>query len=148
MHTPPKVIELMNSIADVGNGRTMEQIRADYFEEKKGPGRGVAGQELIGLRQAAESPVLAESAISLISALPDLVSIAKSLERIANVVDPPPPDKVDTAYVAKKLGIGLPRVSQMASQGEIPPSCIVVGTGNGKVWKFHRARIDQWIESR
>jgi helix-turn-helix protein len=135
MHTPSKTIE-MNSISDVGNGRTMEQIRADYFEEKKGPGRGVAGQELIRLRQ---SQVLTESAIS---------SIARSLARIADAVDPPPADKVDTSYVAQKLGIGLARVSQMASQGEIPASCIVAGTGHGKIWKFHRERIDEWIESR
>lgn len=90
----------------------------------------------------------ADHVLSLISALPNLTSIAKSLERIADAVDPPPADKVDTTYVAKKLGIGIPRVSQMASAGEIPPSCIVAGTGHGKLWKFHRVRIDQWIESR
>ena len=87
------------------------------------------------------------SAIPLIPALADLASIAKSLARIADVVDPPPPDKVDTSYVAKRLGIGLARVSQMAGQGEIPPSCIVAGTGKGKLWKFHRARIDEWIDN-
>jgi len=109
------------------------------------------GVELNHLRQTTleiDSQMRTDSAISLISALPDLAAIAKSLARIADVVDPPPPDKVDTAYVAKKLGVGLARVSQMASQGEIPPSCIVAGTGKGKLWKFHRARIDEWIESR
>lgn len=100
------------------------------------------------LHQSQQTVLGTDSAIPLLSALPDLNSIAKSLERIADVVDPPPPDKVDTSYVAKRLGIGLARVSQMASQGEIPPSCVVAGTGNGKIWKFHRVRIDQWIESR
>lgn len=107
--------------------------------------RNAMGHELNQIRQTAFG---GDSAIPLFSALPDLKSIAKSLERIADIVDPPPPDKVDTSYVAKRLGIGLARVSQMASQGEIPPSCIVAGTGNGKIWKFHRVRIDQWIESR
>ena len=111
----------------------------------------VIDQRLNHIRQTTlelEPQVRTDSVPLLLSVLPDLTLIAKSLERIADVVDPPPPDKVDTAYVAKKLGIGLARVSQMASQGEIPPSCIVAGTGNGKVWKFHRVRIDQWIESR
>lgn len=85
---------------------------------------------------------------SLLAALPGLAdSIAKSLARIADAIDPPPPDKVDTTYVAKRLGIGVARVSQMASGGEIPASCIVAGTGHGKLWKFHRARIDEWIEN-
>lgn len=75
-------------------------------------------------------------------------AMAKSVERIADVLDPPPPDKVDTAYVAKRLGCGLARVSQMAGSGEISATCIVAGTGKGKPWKFYRSRIDQWIESR
>ena len=127
MNTPPQVIEMMK-FTDRGEGSSMEQIRAALLDVKP--------QE----RTA--------SAISLTSALPDLAAIARSLARIADAVDPPPPDKVDTAYVAKRLGIGLARVSQMASGGEIPASCIVAGTGNGKLWKFHRVRIDEWIESR
>ena len=43
------------------------------------------------------------SAIPLIPALADLASIAKSLARIADVVDPPPPDKVDTATLPNDL---------------------------------------------
>jgi len=106
------------------------------------------GFELNNIRQTTLDPqVRADAAIPLIPTLAHLASIAKSLARIADAVDPPPPDKVDTAYVAKKLGIGLARVSQMATGGEIPPSCIVAGTGNGKLWKFHRARIDEWIEN-
>lgn len=121
--------------------------RLHYFEREN----RAMGFELNHIRQTTfeiDPQVSADSAISLISALPDLAAIAKSLERIADAVDPPPADKVDTTYVAKKLGIGLARVSQMASGGEIPANCIVAGTGHGKIWKFHRVRIDQWIESR
>lgn len=106
------------------------------------------GFELNQLRQTTLDPqARTGSAIPLTSALPELASIAKSLARIADAVDPPPPDKVDSTYVAKKLGIGLARVSQMATGGEIPPSCIVAGTGHGKLWKFHRTRIDEWINN-
>lgn len=111
---------------DRGEGSSMEEIR-DFFLQVPKERNG--------------------SAHSLTPVMPDISSIARSLERIANAMDPPPPDKVDTTYVAKRLGIGVARVSQMAGQGEIPPSCIVAGTGNGKVWKFHRAQIDEWINN-
>ena len=74
--------------------------------------------------------------------------IASALEKLANHFDPPPPDIVDTGYVAGRLGCTREYVSQMAKGGAIPRNCLVAGTGWGKVWKFHRSRIDRWIESR
>lgn len=83
---------------------------------------------------------------------PDLVqhwaSMAADLRRIADKVDPPPPDKVGTPYVAERLGCTTVWVTEMIRSGDIPRSCIVPGTGNGKPWKFHRGRIDEWLESR
>ncbi len=77
-----------------------------------------------------------------------LERIAASLERIANKLDPLPGDKVGTRYVAEKLGCSTIWITELIRKGEIPPSCIVAGTGNGKLWKFHRSRIDAWIASR
>jgi hypothetical protein len=77
-----------------------------------------------------------------------LADIAASLKRIADHVDPPPPDVVDTTYIANKLGCTKVWVAQMALDKLIPPSCILPGTGNGKPWKFYRTRIDKWIEMR
>lgn len=77
-----------------------------------------------------------------------LAVIASSLKRIADHVDPPPPDIVDTEYIAKKLDVTKVYVAQMALDGKIPRNCIVPGTGNGKVWKFYRSRIDPWILMR
>ena len=77
-----------------------------------------------------------------------LAVIANSLKRIADHVDPPPPDIVDTTYIAEKLGCTKVWVAQMALDKLIPPSCIVPGTGNGKPWKFYRSRIDPWILMR
>jgi hypothetical protein len=74
--------------------------------------------------------------------------IATSLERIANKLDPPPSDKVGTSYVSDKLGCTTTWVAEMIRKKHIPPSCIVPGSGNGKVWRFYRTRIDAWIESR
>jgi hypothetical protein len=79
---------------------------------------------------------------------PDVSMIAKSLQRIADVLDPPPSKIVDSPYVADRLGCTTVWVAEMARRGQIPKNCIVPGTGNGKVWKFYRPLIDQWIESR
>ena len=77
-----------------------------------------------------------------------LGQIEHSLRRIADHVDPPPPDVVTTNYVARKLNCTLVHAARLAAEGRIPRSCIYPGTGEGKPWKFYRSRIDQWIEQR
>ena len=75
-------------------------------------------------------------------------TMAANIQRIANKLDPPPSDKVDSVYIAEKLSCTTTWVADMTRNGEIPKSCIVQGTGNGKPWKFHRSLIDRWISSR
>jgi predicted DNA-binding transcriptional regulator AlpA len=77
-----------------------------------------------------------------------LERIATSLERIANKLDPLPGDKVGTRYVADKLGCSTIWITELIRKGELPPSCIVAGTGKGKLWRFHRSRIDAWLAGR
>jgi len=77
-----------------------------------------------------------------------IVQVANALPRIANHFDPPPPDVVDTTYIADKLGCTKVWVAKMAAEGMIPKNCIVPGTGIGKPWKFYRSRIDPWILMR
>jgi hypothetical protein len=48
---------------------------------------------------------------------------------------------------AQKLGVTTTWIADMVRRGEIPASCIVTGSGNGKPWKFHRGRIEEWLES-
>jgi hypothetical protein len=57
-------------------------------------------------------------------------------------------DIVGTPYVADKLGCTTDWVANMARDGEIPISCVILGTGDGKPWKFRRTRIDEWISRR
>jgi len=70
------------------------------------------------------------------------------LRRIADHFNPPPPDKVGTPYVADRLGCTTVRITQLVRSGEIPADCVVPGTGDGKPWKFFRARIEDWLENR
>jgi hypothetical protein len=74
--------------------------------------------------------------------------VPEHLRRIADALDPPPPDVVGSPYVAQRLGCTTTWVSDLVRRGAIPSSCLVPGTGNGKPWKFYRSRIDRWIESR
>jgi hypothetical protein len=77
-----------------------------------------------------------------------VIRIADSVERLADHLTPTPSDIVDTSYIAGKLGVTKTWVAKMAQEGQIPSSCILTGTGKGKLWKFHRKQIDLWIESR
>jgi len=78
----------------------------------------------------------------------DSSTISADLRRIADHFDPPPPDKVGSEYVAQRLGCTTTWIADLVRRAEIPKSCLVPGTGNGKPWKFYRDRIDKWIERR
>jgi hypothetical protein len=77
-----------------------------------------------------------------------LERIAASLERIANKLDPPAGSIVGSPYVAEKLGCTTTYVSFLVRDGQIPASCIVPGTGKGRLWKFYRSRIEAWLAGR
>jgi excisionase family DNA binding protein len=77
-----------------------------------------------------------------------LTAIADSLARIADHIAPEPDSIVGTPYIAERLGCTTTWVSEMIRDGRIPTSCIGIGTGNGKPWKFHRDKIDAWLASR
>jgi hypothetical protein len=70
------------------------------------------------------------------------------LRRIADHFDPPPPDIVDTPYIAAKLGVTTTRIAQMVRENSIPNGCIVPGTGDGRPWKFYRHRMEEWLANR
>ena len=77
-----------------------------------------------------------------------LAEVQADLRRIADHFDPPPPDIVDTPYLARQLGVSTTRIAQRVREGTIPKSCIVPGTGDGQPWKFYRRRIEEWLAKR
>ena len=77
-----------------------------------------------------------------------LERIATGIESIAKHLDPTPPEKVGTPYVAERIGVSVKRIGDLCRRGDIPKSCIVPGTGNGKEWRFYRDKIAKWIEQR
>ena len=79
---------------------------------------------------------------------PELRMIADRLGRLADALAPQPESIVGTPRVARRLGCSTVWVAELARQGRIPKGCLVPGTGNGKPWKFYRARVDEWLDSR
>jgi hypothetical protein len=77
-----------------------------------------------------------------------LTTVANSAARLADHFAPAPGSLVGSEYVAQKLGCTTTWIAELARKGGLPQSCVVQGSGNGKLWKFHRARIDAWIAGR
>jgi hypothetical protein len=98
------------------------------------------------LNDAADSGQGIPSQLARIADAIDL--LVESACRIADQIAPEPPAHVGTPYVARHLGCTTVWVAEQARDGHIPSNCIIPGTGNGKPWKFYRARIDAWIEAR
>jgi hypothetical protein len=77
-----------------------------------------------------------------------LERIAVALERIADHLAPEPDNIVGSDYVAGRLGCTPTHVARLARDGSIPANCVVTGCGDGRPWKFLRARIDDWLGMR
>lgn len=82
------------------------------------------------------------------SLAPSWATIAERLDQIVGHLVPPAADIVGSKYVAERLGCSTTWVGRMATNGIIPASCIVSGTGKGRLWKFHRRRVDEWLLRR
>jgi hypothetical protein len=89
-----------------------------------------------------------DSTTGLQAADPNWSRISTDLGRIADALSPAPTPIVGTPYVAERLGCTTVWVAEMVRLGQVPKNCIVAGTGNGKPWKFHRGKIDEWLASR
>ncbi|OAI45552.1 hypothetical protein AYO44_12875 [Planctomycetaceae bacterium SCGC AG-212-F19] len=85
-------------------------------------------------------------AAALEQALPLMRTFVDDFHRLADQLAPAPKQVVGTKYVAQRLGMTTVWVAEMARKKIIPPSCVVAGTGTGKLWKFDRAKIDRWID--
>lgn len=71
-----------------------------------------------------------------------------ALRRIADHFDPPKRGTVGTPYVAERLGVSVRWISDLIRKGDIPKSCIVPRSGEGKYWRFWKDKIDDWIEQK
>jgi hypothetical protein len=98
--------------------------------------------------QAALGAVRLGSLTIVVELGPETQRVLADLKRIADHFDPPPSDIVDTPYIANRLGLTTARIAQLVRSGEIPKACVVPGSGNGRLWKFYRRRMEEWLAKR
>ena len=85
------------------------------------------------------------SVIDFNGTMEPLERIADGLDRLIEVLVPKTEDLVGTEYIAKKLGVSKQWVGTMAGGGTIPKNCIAPKVSGGRIWKFHRDKIDAWL---
>lgn len=61
---------------------------------------------------------------------------------------PKVPDLVGTDYIARRLGVSKQWVGAMAERGDIPKNCVAPKISGGRIWKFHRDKVDAWLRER
>jgi predicted DNA-binding transcriptional regulator AlpA len=71
--------------------------------------------------------------------------IQAELQRINNRFEPP--EVVKSRYIAGRLGCSVKWIGDLARTGQIPKSCIVPGSGEGKQWRFYKSKIEKWLEN-
>ena len=82
---------------------------------------------------------------TLVAALADQT---RAIGDLVATLTPNAPDLVGTDYIARRLGCTTQWVAQMADRGDIPKECIAPKVSGGRIWKFHRDRIDAWLRER
>jgi hypothetical protein len=72
----------------------------------------------------------------------------RAIGSLVATLAPPVPDLVGTDYIARRLGCSPQWVGQLAERGEIPRACIAPKISGGRIWKFHRDKIEAWLRDR
>jgi hypothetical protein len=96
---------------------------------------------------AKENPMIAS-----VSDITDLVVALKdhtrAISSLVATLAPEVPDHVGTDYIARRLGVSKQWVGTMAERGDIPRHCIAPKVSGGRIWKFHREKIEAWLRER
>lgn len=77
-----------------------------------------------------------------------LAEHTRAIGTLVATLAPEVPDLVGTEYLAKKLGVSKQWVGTMAERGDIPRRCVAPKVSGGRIWKFHRERVDAWLRER
>ena len=77
-----------------------------------------------------------------------LTENTRAIGSLVATLAPPAPDLVGTDYIARRLGVSKQWVGTMAKRGDIPKHCVAPKVSGGRIWKFHRDKIDAWLRER
>ena len=110
-------------------------------------GRGRPPFTETGSHCAEENPMIASVSdfAALVAALTDHT---RAIGALVATLAPEVPDHVGTDYIARRLGCSTQWVAKMAENGDIPNACIAPKISGGRIWKFHREKIEAWLRER
>jgi hypothetical protein len=96
-----------------------------------------------------ETPMEATASGNDIAALVEaLKEHTRAIGSLVATLAPEVPDLVGTDYIARRLGVSKQWVGTMAERGDIPRNCIAPKVSGGRIWKFHREKIEAWLRER
>ena len=124
---------------------------AKYLEEDADKIIGKVRRRQLSLGQmsfAGEQKEDARDGIDFNGTMEPFERIANGIERLIDVLVPKTSELVGTEYIAEKLGVSKQWVGEMAANGMIPKNCIAPKISGGRIWKFHRDRIDAWLNEK
>ena len=100
-----------------------------------------------GSHCAEENPMIASVSdfAALVAALTDHT---RAIGALVATLAPEVPDHVGTDYISRRLGCSTQWVAKMAENGDIPKACIAPKVSGGRIWKFHREKIEAWLRER
>ena len=81
----------------------------------------------------------------LIQLIEEMKQQGRAFQGLLEVLSPRPVDLVGTDFVAAKLGCSKQWVGKMAENGTIPKHCIAPKVSGGRIWKFYRQEICDWL---
>lgn len=92
-----------------------------------------------------EKSMIANDFAPLVEALKEHT---RAIGSLVATLAPEVPDLVGTDYIARRLGVSKQWVGQMAERGDIPRNCVAPKISGGRIWKFHRDKIEAWLRER
>ena len=82
---------------------------------------------------------------ALVAALTDHT---RAIGALVATLAPEVPDLVGTDYIARRLGVSKQWVGAMAERGDIPKNCVAPKISGGRIWRFHRDKVEAWLRER
>ena len=95
-----------------------------------------------------ERPMTETNHDSLTVLVEALVNHTAAIGNLVATLAPEVPDLVGTDFIARRLAVSKQWVGTMAERGDIPRHCIAPKVSGGRIWKFHREKIEAWLRER
>lgn len=95
-----------------------------------------------------ENPQMVAESSDFAALVAALTDHTRAIGDLVATLSPKLPDMVGTDHIARRLGCTTQWVAKMAENGDIPKDCIAPKVSGGRIWKFHRDKIDAWLRER